>query len=69
LAFLASVACRSTFAITLIVAFSVAASVGLVVYSYLVWRTDPDRSVGILSRPADDQAQGQASDRWNAVRS
>jgi hypothetical protein len=56
LAFLASVALRSTFAITLIVAFSVAASVGLVVYSYLVWRTDPDRSVALLSRPADDQA-------------
>jgi hypothetical protein len=56
LAFLASVALRSTFAITRIVAFSVAASVGLVVYSYLVWRTDPDRSVALLSRPADDQA-------------
>jgi uncharacterized membrane protein len=56
LAFLASIPFRSTFAITLIVAFAVAASLGLVVYSFLVWRTDPDRSPSLLSRPADDQA-------------
>jgi len=56
LAFLASAALRSTVAITLIVAFAVAASVGLVIYSYLVWRTDPNRSLALLSRSADDQA-------------
>src|SRR5437867_2799734 len=55
-AFLASAALRSTVAITLIVAFAVAASVGLVIYSYLVWRTDPNRSLALLSRSADDQA-------------
>ena len=56
LAFLASAALRSTVAITLIVAIAVAASVGLVIYSYLVWRTDPNRSLALLSRSADDQA-------------
>jgi uncharacterized membrane protein len=56
LAFLASIPFRTTVAITLIVAFAVAASIGLVVYSYLVWRTDPDRTLALLSRPADDQA-------------
>jgi len=56
LAFIASIPFRSTLAINLIVVLALAASVGLVIYSYRVWRTDPDRSVALLSRPADDQA-------------
>ena len=56
LAFLASIPFRSALAINLIVALALAASVGLVIYSYRVWRTDPDRSLALLSRPADDQA-------------
>jgi uncharacterized membrane protein len=56
LVFLASIPFRSTFALNLIIALAVAASFGLIIYSYRVWRTDPDRSLALLSRPADDQA-------------
>lgn len=54
LGFLASIAFRTTLAISLIVALAVAASVGLIAYSYVVWRSDPDRSLALLSRPVED---------------
>jgi hypothetical protein len=52
--FVIATALPGTIALSVVVALGVAGSFELAAYSYLVWRSAPDRTIPLLSRPAEE---------------